>query len=83
MQMMADITGMPIRIHRSEQTCALGAAMFAATASGIHHRVEDAMVQMGTGFEKTYFPEKKKQQLYEERFLKYTRIGNAIEKLTI
>ena len=33
MQMMADVMNMPIRIHQSEQTCALGAAMFAATAS--------------------------------------------------
>ena len=34
MQMMADVMNMPIRIHRSEQTCAAGAAMFAATAAG-------------------------------------------------
>jgi len=42
MQMMADVMNMPIRIHRSEQTCAAGAAMFAATAAGIHSKVEDA-----------------------------------------
>jgi len=32
MQTMADVMNMPIRIHKSEQTCAAGAAMFAATA---------------------------------------------------
>jgi L-ribulokinase len=83
MQMMSDITGMPIRIHRSEQTCALGAAMFAATAAGIHKNVEEAMVQMGTGFERTYSPEKKMEGLYEKRFLQYKKIGIAIEKLTV
>jgi L-ribulokinase len=30
MQMMADVLGMPIRIHQFKHTCALGAAMFAA-----------------------------------------------------
>src|SRR5690606_35740945 len=33
MQMLADVMNMPIRIHSSEQTCALGAAMFADTVA--------------------------------------------------
>src|ERR1700744_654192 len=60
MQMMADILGMPIRIHPFEHTCALGAAMFAATAAGIYPKVEDAMQAMGGGFDKEYFPDKSK-----------------------
>ena len=40
MQMMADVMNMPIRIHKSEQTCALGAAMFAATVGGIYPKVK-------------------------------------------
>ena len=43
MQVMADVMNMPIRIHRSEHTCAMGAAMFAATAAGIYKKVEEAM----------------------------------------
>ncbi|MEJ7676113.1 MAG: FGGY-family carbohydrate kinase [Chitinophagaceae bacterium] len=50
MQMMADVMNMPIRIHKSEQTCAAGAAMFAATAAGIYQKVEDAMAGDGPGF---------------------------------
>jgi len=52
MQMMANVMNMPIRIHKSEQTCAIGAAMFAATAAGLYDRVEDAMKAMGQGFER-------------------------------
>ena len=79
MQMMADITGMPIRIHRSEQTCALGAAMFAATAAGLHKKVELAMQVMGSGFDKTYSPNPARKNMYEKRFRKYKIMGNQIE----
>jgi L-ribulokinase len=83
MQMMADIMEMPIRIHRSEQTCALGAAMFAATASGIHANVQKAMEIMGQGFDKTYQPDPSKARIYSNRFKKYQRLGNFIEHETI
>ncbi len=83
MQLMADITGMDIRIHRSEQTCALGAAMFAATAAQLHQTVEVAMQHMGTGFEKTYHPDTSRRDLYEKRYLMYTQFGKAIEKISI
>ncbi|HVZ25177.1 MAG TPA: FGGY-family carbohydrate kinase, partial [Sediminibacterium sp.] len=75
MQMMADILQMPIRIHKSDQTCALGAAMFAATAAGIYQRVEDAMQAMGPGFEKTYQPDPEKAQHYEKRYRQYCKWG--------
>jgi L-ribulokinase len=83
MQQMADITGMNIRIHRSGQTCALGAAMFAATAAGLHKNVESAMQAMGTGFEKTYFPDKSRKIIYEKRYQQYKLFGNQIENISL
>lgn len=81
MQMMADVIQMPIRIHKSDQTCALGAAMFAATAAGIYSRVEEAMQAMGPGFENTYQPDKAKAAHYEKRYRQYRRWGGfAAEK---
>ena len=79
MQMMADVMDMPIRIHRSEQTCALGAAMFAATAAGIYPKVEDAMEAMGQGFDATYFPDKTKVPLYKKRYDRYLKFGKFVE----
>ncbi|HUS02201.1 MAG TPA: ribulokinase [Chitinophagaceae bacterium] len=79
MQMMADVMNMPIRIHKSEQTCAAGAAMFAATAAGIYDRVEDAMNAMGQGFDITYHPNTGKTKMYAKRFEKYKELGKFIE----
>jgi L-ribulokinase len=79
MQMMADVMNMPIRIHKSEQTCALGAAMFAATAAGIYTKVEDAMNAMGQGFDANYTPDKTKTSLYLQRYKKYKALGGFIE----
>lgn len=79
MQMMADVMNMPIRIHRSEQTCALGAAMFAATAAGLYPTVEEAMQAMGQGFDAEYRPDKTMSALYEKRYAKYKQLGNFVE----
>src|SRR5699024_6320029 len=68
MQMMADVMDMPIRIHKSEQTCAIGAAMFAATAAGIYARVEDAMEAMGQGFDAEYHPNPDQVSVYANRY---------------
>lgn len=83
MQMMADVMAMPIRIHKSDQTCAMGAAMFAATAAGVYHKVEDAMAAMGQGFDAVYYPNKANVDIYAKRFEKYRVLGDYIEKQTL
>jgi len=82
MQMMADVLDMPIRIHPFEHTCALGAAMFAATAAGIYPKVEDAMKAMGGAFEKTYYPNAERVALYQSRYAKYKQLAGYIEENT-
>jgi len=79
---MADVLQMPIRIHRSEQTCALGAAMFAATAAGLYGDVTTAMESMGQGFDQTYSPDKNKSAWYRDRYLQYKKFGSFIEAHT-
>lgn len=83
MQVMADVVGMPIRIHRSEQTCAIGAAMFAATAAGLYENVETAMNAMGQGFDREYEPDKEKTEYYNKRYAQYKELGRFIEKMTV
>lgn len=81
MQMMADVINMPIRIHKSEQTCAAGAAMFAATVAGFYSRVEDAMQAMGQGFDAEYYPDKNRIPVYAKRYEKYRQLGKCVEGL--
>jgi len=83
MQMMADVLNMPIRIHSQEQTCAMGAAMFAATAAGIYPTVEEAMAAMGGGFDVEYFPQAATQEIYKRRYQQYNQLGNFIEQQTL
>ena len=73
---------MPIRIHRSEQTCAAGAAMFAATVAGLYPTVLEAMNAMGQGFDAEYQPNPSKVALYESRYVKYLELGAFIESKT-
>jgi L-ribulokinase len=80
MQVMADVMNMPIRIHKSEQTCAFGAGMFGATAAGIYDKVEDAMAAMGQGFDKEFRPDKNNVELYNKRYEKYRKLGRFIEQ---
>ena len=80
MQVMADVMNIPIKIHKTEHTCAMGAAMFAATAASIYDKVEDAMQAMGKGFDKEYFPDQNKVGFYKKRYEQYKRLGIFIEK---
>lgn len=80
MQVMADVMNRPIHIHQSEQTCALGAAMFAATAAGIYPKVEDAMKAMSPGFQTTYKPHAEAASIYATRYEQYIGLSKIMEK---
>ncbi len=79
MQMLSDVLQMPIQISGADQACALGAAMFAATAAGIYPNVEAAMNAMNQGFKKEYTPDKNKAKVYDARYRQYRVLGNFIE----
>ncbi|MBU2912546.1 ribulokinase [Reichenbachiella agariperforans] len=83
MQTLSDVMQMPIKVASSEQTCALGAAMFAAVAAGKYEKVEQAMKAMGGGFEKTYQPNADKAEVYAQLYVKYCQLGESIEKITM
>ena len=82
MQTMANVLNRPIKIAKSEQSCALGAAMFAATAAGIYPNVIAAKKRMGAGFETTYHPVSENVIIYERLYRKYQSLGSFVEQET-
>lgn len=80
MQTLADVLGMPIKVARSEQACAFGAAMFAAVVAGIYPRVEEAQKAMGQGFSDEYVPDPSKHQQYLAIYEQYLKLGKFTEK---
>lgn len=80
MQTLSDVLNMPIKVCKTDQACALGAAMFAATAAGIYSKVEDAQAAMNSGFAKEYFPNKANAKAYQEIYDKYIKLGAFTEK---
>ena len=80
MQTLADVMNMPIRVAATDQTCAFGAAMFAAVAAGVHPTVEAAQKAMGKGFECEYVPNPVQAKKYDEIYQKYLKLGRFIEE---
>ena len=80
MQVMADVLNMSIKVARSEQTVALGAAMFAAVVAGIYDSVEKAQEAMGAGFDAEYDPIPENVKKYQSLYEAYGRLGDFIEE---
>jgi len=79
MQVVCDILNVPIKVARSEQTCALGSAMAASVVAGIYPKLEQAQEKMGGGFEKEYFPDKNRAVIYEKIYRSYLELGEFLE----
>ena len=81
MQTLSDVLNMPIKVCKTDQACALGAAMFAATAAGMYSKVEDAQKAMSSGFANEYTPNEENAKLYRDVYKKYINLGAFTEKM--
>jgi L-ribulokinase len=80
MQVTTDILNKPVKVAASDETCALGASMFAAVAAGIYKDITDAQKAMLSGFSKTYYPKKSNVDKYNELYNLYISLGKDLEK---
>jgi L-ribulokinase len=77
MQIYADVCNRPMKISRSPQTCALGAAIFGAVVGGAYKTTEQAQRKM-TGVKKLVFrPNKAAAKTYAELYQLYLTLHDA------
>lgn len=79
MQTLANVLNVPIKVAASDQACALGAAMFAAVASGVYPTIAEAQAALSAGFDPVYEPEPDKSAVYEQLYARYLSLGRFIE----
>jgi L-ribulokinase len=82
MQIYADVTGCEMRVSRSDQACALGAAIAAAVCAGAHPDFATAQSAM-TGLKETaYRPIPENQAVYRELYRIYRSLHDAFGAIT-
>lgn len=76
MQIYADIIGKPMKISQSEQTCALGAAIFGAVAAGAG-TWQELQSKLTAIREKVYHPRPENVAVYRELYALYRTLHDA------
>jgi len=86
MQIYADVTGRPMKISRSDQTCALGAAIFGAVAAGREASGYDSIKEIQSavsGVRTTvYQPNPANRKVYAEMYGLYHDLHDAFGTTT-
>jgi L-ribulokinase len=77
MQIYADVTGRPMKVSRSAQTCAVGSAIAAAVLAGAHPDMPSAQKKM-TGLKaRVYRPNARAHEVYQELYQLYKQLHDA------
>ena len=77
MQMIASITGIPIKRLNCSDVCAIGAAMIAACGAGFFDNYQDAANAI-VAVERIYEPDREEAVYYQEKFQKFDRLWSAL-----
>jgi L-ribulokinase len=74
MQVYADVTGMALHVGGSDQGPALGSAMHAAVAAGLHPDIRAASAAMGRLVRDAYVPDPRATEVYDQLYARYERL---------
>jgi L-ribulokinase len=74
MQIYADVTRLPLHLAGSDQAPALGSAMHAAVAAGVHDDIRAAAAAMGRVTRDAYVPDERRADAYDPLYEHYERL---------
>lgn len=77
MQIYADVCNRPIKISRSDQTCALGAAMCGAVVGGAHPDFASATAAMTGVRDRVFSPNPEAARVYDRLYYLYSQLHDG------
>ena len=77
MQIYADVFNRPVNVAKSEQTCALGSAIFAAVAAGAYPDTLSAQEKIAGLKDITYVPKSENVKIYQELYTLYRHLHDG------
>jgi len=81
MQILSDVFDMPVKVVKSNQAVALGAAIFGAVAAGYYKNIKEAQESMASKVLKEYSPLPENVKEYKKLYEKYKDAGRLLEGL--
>lgn len=81
MQILADVTNREIAVTAGDQSCAIGAAVFAATAAGLYPDIFTAQKALSAGVDRVHKPDPKAAAIYDKYYERYKKLGSFCEEV--
>ena len=81
MQILADVTGREISVTKGDQSCAIGAAVFAATAAGLYSDIFAAQKALSAGTDRVHKPDPEMVKVYDKYYERYKKLGKFSEDI--
>ena len=82
LQMKADVTGRPVRVLRSAEATALGAAELAAVGAGMFRDLDEAVGRLTELEPGVYEPDRSLRGAYDDAYGRYRSLFDAVEPLS-